>query len=287
MSSGGYNKRTRNEIETIVNSLGYLLLDEYMNAHRKVVVEDVYGYRYDVYLDSLTDKRNKELNFVHKSNPYTLENISLWLKNNNKDCELCEGNVYIGCHNNNLKFYCFVCKEYFYMSWENIFHDIPCAVCGGKQIGNYNNLEYINPKLSKEWIDSENGLFPRDVTEFSTEKVLWECTLCKHQWWAFVYKRSSGRGCSKCADQQIESKIATQLKEYILQNYKAETEYKIFKNPKTNRYLPFDIYIYDNIFIEIHGIHGIQHYYYTSYYHKNQDEFEYSQYKDQIKKRVC
>ncbi len=56
-----------------------------------------------------------------------------------------------------------------------------------------------------------------------------------------------------------ESKIAKLLKIYILDKYNSEIEYKVFINPKTGHYLPYDIYIYNNIFIEVHGP---QHYIY-------------------------
>ncbi len=146
------------------------------------------------------------------------------------------------------------------------------------------SLSYINPRISNEWLYSKNNLSPDNVKAYSTEEVYWQCSDCGHKWWAVIANRSNGRDCPKCAILLSESKISNKLKEYILENYKSETEYKIFKNPKTNRYLPYDIYIYDDIFIEIHGL---QHYLFVKYWHKNQEGFEYSQYKDKIKKEYA
>lgn len=79
----------------------------------------------------------------------------------------------------------------------------------------------------------------------------------------------------------IESKIATDLKQYYIKNYKAQTEFKIFKNPETGHYLPYDIYLPNyNIFIEIHGE---QHYIFKKYFHKTKKGFKYCKKLDKIK----
>lgn len=82
-----------------------------------------------------------------------------------------------------------------------------------------------------------------------------------------------------------ESWIANELKNYFTKNYNAITEYKVLKNSETKHYLPFDIYIpIKNIFIEIHGK---QHYDYVDYWHKDQEGFEYSKQKDEMKKKFA
>jgi hypothetical protein len=79
-----------------------------------------------------------------------------------------------------------------------------------------------------------------------------------------------------------ESKIAHQLKEYFRINYGGISEFKALKNEDTNQWLRFDIYLPSNgVFIEVHGI---QHYQFTDYFHKNQLDFEHDKYLDKIKK---
>lgn len=86
-------------------------------------------------------------------------------------------------------------------------------------------------------------------------------------------------GCLK------ESIIAYKIKKYCVKNKKAVPEYKKFKNPETNRYLPFDIFIPSiNMFIEIHGL---QHYKFNKHFHRTKKNFEYSKYKDKIKKNFA
>ncbi len=273
--------RTRNEIEEIVINYGYTLIDEYMDKNwRKIIIHDDDGYKYDVQLGKIKHYVPRKFDI---SNPYTLSNISLWLQLNNKNFELSENNNYIG-RRNKLEFYCLNCKNYFYDCWSNISKIGKCSIC--------TSLSYKNKFLAKEWIKSKNHLTPLDVTEYSNERVYWKCSICNHEWWAVINDRSKGSGCPNCAQEQQESKIATECKQYFYDNYNAESEYKLLKNPKTNQWLKCDIYIPENIFIEIHG--G-QHYkkvgWDVSKAKRNntdpEEEFKYRQHLDSIKKEYA
>lgn len=288
--------RTRSEVEKIVNNLGYELLDEYFTEeykrhYRRVVIQDKFGYKYDLKLTNV-ENTNKGISIVYISNPFTLSNISLWLKINDKDFELCKDNVYVG-RKNKLKFYHPFCGEYFYARWDSILRGTGCGVCEGMQIGKYNNLSYLRPDLIQEYLYSKKNKTPDELTIGSTESVYWRCSKCGHEWWASVQSRCiSNHDCSKCMNEQKESKIAIKLKKYILEKYNATTEYKIIKNPKSKFWLPYDIYIYDNIFIEIHGL---QHYI-LSGWHKStakrkgisaEEEFEYRKSLSLLKKNYA
>ncbi len=160
-----------------------------------------------------------------------------------------------------------------------------CPSCSGRVASDKNRLSITNPSIAAEWHPiKNNNLTSKDVSFGSDKKVWWLCSKCSNEWFAQIHGRVNGSGCPKCALLQIESKVATQLKEYILKNYNAETEYKILRNSKTNYYLPFDIYIHNNIYIEIHGI---QHYKFSTLFYKNQEEFKYRQYLDLIKKEFA
>lgn len=51
-----------------------------------------------------------------------------------------------------------------------------------------------------------------------------------------------------------ESNMATNIKKYFYEKYGAKLEYPAFKNPKTGKWLEYDIYIERlNIYIELHG----------------------------------
>jgi len=62
-------------------------------------------------------------------------------------------------------------------------------------------------------------------------------------------------------------------------------EWNVCRSPKTNAYLPFDIYIADaNTVIEIMGQ---QHYRFSKLFHKDKKGFEYLKWKDSYKKQWC
>lgn len=104
-------------------------------------------------------------------------------------------------------------------------------------------------------------------------------------------KNSNTKSCG-CL---LESFIALEIKNYLKNIYDIKEEYKIFKNPKTKRYLPYDVYIPRGNNSEINGIYieinGNQHYclnkWHESYAYKKgttpEKEFEYQKYKDKLK----
>jgi hypothetical protein len=101
------------------------------------------------------------------------------------------------------------------------------------------------------------------------------------------------KGDTKSCGCLTESKIAADLKKYFVNNYKAEKEYKMIKNPMTNRWLKCDIYIPENnIYIEVNG----DQHYGKSRFHllmarrngtTEEEEFEYQKYRDDIKRKYA
>lgn len=119
----------------------------------------------------------------------------------------------------------------------------------------------------------------------------WEC-FCDCGNISIVRADSLKSGLTKSCGCLSESYIALELKKYYAVNYNAIAEYKIVRNPKTNQYLPYDIYIPDGIFIEIHGQQHYQLTRWNTYAAKRDgrteyEQFKYSKYKDRIKKRYA
>lgn len=105
-----------------------------------------------------------------------------------------------------------------------------------------------------------------------------ECGNTCSVWRKHLIRRyTNSCGCGR------ESQVADGLKKR-LESYGAIPEYKVVKNPKTGRWLPYDIYIPNGFFIEVHGI---QHYEFVKHYHKTRDYFEYKQGLDKIKRRYA
>jgi|WetSurSiteA1Bulk_404760.scaffolds.fasta_scaffold00380_20 hypothetical protein len=163
---------------------------------------------------------------------------------------------------------------------------------------------YSREKLSERKFKNLVGKrFGKLIVQYDTKirkrkRVLWHC-LCDCGKETNVSSTNLQEGHTKSCGCLSESFIANKTKEYFIKYYNAEAEYKILKNPKTNRWLPYDIYIHQGdapelkgIYIEING----KHHYEKSGLHKIQDKnksesdddrFKYQKYKDRIKKRFA
>jgi len=102
-----------------------------------------------------------------------------------------------------------------------------------------------------------------------------------------------------CGCLNHESFISHELKKYFTENYNAETEYRILKNPNTGYWLPYDIYIpngknplTNGVYIEING----NQHYILNKWHKRQsniknttpkEEFAYQKEKDRLKRQFA
>lgn len=290
--------RTTKEIRKMVEDSGYKLLYEYSeekNRMKRVIIQDSDGYKYELYFHDFI--KGGVLNFVDRRNPFTLLNVSVWLKKENKPFLLCDNNIYMG-NSEKLFFKCLMenCQEIFDMNWNNIYSGHKCPFCAGRRVGKHNNLEYLRPDLAEEWDFENNKNNPKDYTEFSKERVSWICSECGNTWKAKIGDRSHGSDCPKCSDSKKESTIAKELKMHFKENYNAIPEYKILKNPNTGRWLPYDLYIpygekteLNGFYIEVHW----EHHYKVCFWHKKlaerkeispEEELKYQKHKDKIKK---
>lgn len=118
----------------------------------------------------------------------------------------------------------------------------------------------------------------------------WLC-FCECGGSVVVQAKSLVSGSTKSCGCLNESFMASQLKNYFKKEYNAKVEYSIFKNPNTNHYLPYDIYIpygenpnLNGFYIEVHGK---QHYDFVEYFHKTLENFENCKKKDKLKKNFA
>ena len=128
-----------------------------------------------------------------------------------------------------------------------------CPYCSSHKVSKENNLEYLFPKVAKEWHPTKNGnLKPKDVTKASNKKVWWLCSK-GHEWLAVVSNRTSmSNNCPKCSHQSSrpEFRILSEL-ETIFE--KVDSKYRLKKTE-------IDIFLKDiNVGIEYDGF----------YFHKN------------------
>ena len=92
--------------------------------------------------------------------------------------------------------------------WKSIIYHrnkgIGCPYCAGRKVlKGENDLQTLNPILSKEWnCEKNNGLTPSNVMPNSNKKVWWKCSQ-GHEWQAVIGSRNSGCGCPYCAGQKV------------------------------------------------------------------------------------
>lgn len=200
---GKNNKKyTYEEVKKYIESLGYELISKnYKNNQTKLILKDIFGYYYTISLNKL--KLNKKPRIVDKRNPYSIKNIKLWCKLNNKSFELVSKSY--NKSDENLKWKCLNenCQEEFEIMWECIRQNIGCPYCSGVKVGLSNCLATKRPDLTKEWHPIKNNdLTPYDVTCGSNRKVWWLCSKNnKHEWKTEISSRNSKKGCPYCSGQ--------------------------------------------------------------------------------------
>ena len=113
-----------------------------------------------------------------------------------------------------------------------------CPYCVGKKVlKGYNDLQTVNPTLTKEWNYEKNGnLKPEDFTANSGKKVWWKCSK-GHEWQATLYSRNTGNGCPVCSSERH-----TSFPEYALVYYLKKNGLEVAHSYREKGY-ELDIYI--------------------------------------------
>lgn len=271
-------------VKNIIEGTGqYLWVDgEYRNNLSKLILKDAFGYKYRYgfsHIKHHTVGDGTGLEPFNVANDFVLDNIKLWLQRNKPDIEYVSGD-YIGAYDNNLQFYCYICKNNFYSCWNYISNKrrYGCGICGKKILTYERSLEFLYPQLLEEWDYSKNVVSPSQIFSGTHDWAWWICKNCGHKWEAEIKSRTLGNGCSECSKSKGERVISEILNkaqiEYIPQ-------YK-FNDCKSNRRLPFDFYIpkYD-LCIEYDGILHFEDKF------NSPKEFAKVQNRDQIKTKYC
>ena len=229
-------KYTYEEVKSYLWFKGYILLDDnYINSNKNLNFKDKEDYYYFGCLSNIKDGWIPAK--VHKNNPYTIQNIKLWCKLNNKPYELIN-NKYEG-RTKKLKWKCLnpECNEIFRCDWSYIQCNRGCGVCHGFQVTFNTCLATKNPELTLDWHPTKNGdITPYNVTCGSDKKVWWQCkNNDEHVWKATVSNRTNGNTrCPYCA-----GKLASKDYNLLIINPDLCKEWDYSKNTKNPReYLP-------------------------------------------------
>lgn len=230
------------KVREFVKEIGYILITkEYKNNTTQLILKDNDGYYYLVTLNSLIINKNPRK--FYKFNPYTIRNIKLWCKLNNRPFKLIS-EEYHG-DKKKLEWQCLKpeCSEIFKATWNDILCDKGCGYCRGLKVGLSNCLATKNPELSSEWHPTLNDdLTPYDVTANSGKYVYWICKKCGHEWKAHINNRSNGNGCLQCNESKGEKKCGEWLKQNNI-TYEIQKEFNGLlgiggKNLSYDFYLP-------------------------------------------------
>lgn len=94
---------------------------------------------------------------------------------------------------------------------------VGCPICSNYKVVKSNSLRTTNPELSKEWHPNKNHeLTPDHVTSGSHKKVWWKCIKCSNEWQAVIKSRQFGRGCPKCADNNLRKTSISEIKKFAI-----------------------------------------------------------------------
>ena len=147
------------------------LISEYKNSKSKLVLKDDNGYLYTQLWSSLQYLQIPSL--AYKGNPYSIQNIKLWCKLNNKPYKLLSMK-YIK-NNKLLLWKCLDndCGEEFKMCWANISQGQNCSKCklskGERRIRNYlkqNSISHDKEYTFDDLVGLRGGLLRFDVPIF-------------------------------------------------------------------------------------------------------------------------
>ena len=184
-------------VKKYVKKLGYQLIDNtYLNNHTRITLKDNNEYLYYTVLTNLSRSAPRKYD---KNNIYSVYNIKLWCKLNDKPFKLLS-EEYID-NMQKLKWQCLKegCGEIFETNWGSISQGQGCGYCAGKQVGLSNCLANKTPELSSQWHSTLNGnLNSYNITVNSHKKVWW---ICKdgHEWESTIQNRQEGNGCPYCS----------------------------------------------------------------------------------------
>lgn len=256
-----HNKFKKEEVIRVIKEKGYYLDEEnfeYYNDRQKITIWDNIGYKYYVsYRSILIDT---EPRMTAKNNPYSIDNIKLYLQINNINIILIS-DIYES-NKQKLEFIC-ECGEHYFAEWSKIQQGFKtsCRKCSyDKRVENNSyTIEDINnyiksndlgiTLLSKEY----NGI--KDILHFKCE--------CGEEFYT-SFDKLKGRGkvkCSKCS--HSKSKYCVILEKYLKDNnisYATEVSFIGCINPQTSHKLFFDYAIYINNELFLIEVDGEQHY---------------------------
>ena len=210
-----YIKLTYEEVVEYMKNINLTVVSkEFKGVNSKIDFYDLSGYFYSCVFANI--KNGQSFAPFHKSNPYSIQNIILWLNLNNKNFSLVS-NVYEK-NNKKLNFKCnnVECGEIFDNTWNDIQKGQNCPFCNGQRVNYFNCLATNYPNLEKEWDYEKNGnITPYNIRSMSNSYVYWKC--CEgHSWNAQISARTRGTNCPYCSNKVASIKNNLSINNLLL-----------------------------------------------------------------------
>lgn len=258
---------------------GYKLLSSYKNNHEKIIVEDIVGYKYDcdyaTFFNTII-KNNGNMQIVSQLNSFSVENMKIFINNNNLGYKLINGE-YFDRIDKNLTCKCDRCDKVWICNWNNVRSKTGCPFCSHRRSSESWNLAIIYPELAEEWDYSNNKKMPYDYCPKSNASVFWICSNCHNSYKQVISKRANGCGCGICHVSGGAKRIYYYLK---VNHYTFDFNKAIFKDliGDCDSYLFYDFIIYKDYLkkdvLKIIEFDGLQHEKYIPFFHKTLENFE-------------
>ena len=244
------NKLSKKDVIEICKDKGYELLNEYINSKSSLFVKDELGYIYNGRIYGINTGRG--MSKFHANNPYTIQNIKLWMKSNAIGYELLSTNY--KTNRNNLMFKCTKSHE-FEMNWSCFYDGERCPYCCNKKVlKGYNDIATTDPWMVKYFKDKEDAY---THTCCSGDKVIMVCPNCKHEKRVVISSVHSNKsiGCPYCREGvSFSEKTVMSLLDQLNINYFREYSPVWCNNRRYDFYFEYN----DNKYII--ETHGSQHY---------------------------
>lgn len=261
-------KLTQEYVKNGYKKHGYILLSKYENTNTKLCIQDKEGYMYNSTWDYF--QRGKEPMKFHKSNPYTIYNIKLWMKINTVGYELLS-KEYINS-STKLLFRCSKGHK-FEITWNKFQQGNRCPYCSHQKTSEETCIYTVAPWMMKLGVSEEDA---KKYLPQSNQKITVTCPHCRREKSITIHQIYDTKSIScVCGDsisypEKFIISILNQL------NIKYIKEYSpLWSNNKR-----YDFYLEDyNTIIECHGE---QHYRYTGRGRQLQEEQENDKYKKQL-----
>lgn len=241
---------TTDEAKKFLKEKGLTMCDDQIYIAGKQAIKCINNEGYIV-MARLNDLRKMTTpRAFNKGNPYTLDNIKHYIKLNNIDIKLKDGQKYNGKSENLI----FICKKHgeFEKCWNALQGGQHCPICNKSinKLYDGNRLSALRPDLIKYFVNPEDA---NNYTVKSAKKALLKCPNCGKERYMNIYHLSNRRfSCPNCDDGiSIPEKFCRAILNQLNLNYDTEKVFNWASNKK------YDFFIENKYIIECHGI---QHY---------------------------